>query len=218
MKLIEKAKKKMQQKSFNRGIEYYKQQIWDRAAQEFVTALNLGHHTEAQYHLGYCQLRLGFARSDMRDLVKLGLDSLRDFVNRDDAPWHLKRDAFFNMGKAYEKKSDYLAARNCYKGAVELDPKFSNALCDLGMVQIKIGETTDKADEFEKALINLDKALSINPNDYIAYYHKGNALEKLGRVKEAIRAYEKFINLAPPNLHHIQEIQSTLIRLRENKS
>lgn len=218
MKFLDKAKKKLQQASFNRGIDYYKQGIWDRAAQEFVKTLNLGFHAEAQYHLGYCQLRMGFARPDMRDFIELGLDSLWNFVDRDDVPWHLKRDAFFNMGKAYEKMSDYHAARNCYEGAVEVDPKFSNALCDLGMVQIKIGESSAKPEDFEKALANLDKALSLNPNDYIAFYNKGIALEKLSRVDEAIRAYEKFMSLAPPNLPHRQNVQDTLARLKGKTS
>jgi tetratricopeptide (TPR) repeat protein len=214
MKFLDKAKKKMQQTSFNRGIEYYKQQMWDRAAQEFVKTLNLGFHAEAQYHLGYCQLRMGFARPDMRDFIELGLDSLWNFVDKDDAPWHLKRDAFFNMGKAYEKKSDFKAARRCYEDAAAIDPKFSNALCDLGMVQIKIGESSASPEEFEKALTNLDKALSLNPDDYIAYYNKGRALEKLSRDGEAIQAYERFLSLAPPNLPHRQNVQAILLKLK----
>lgn len=214
MKFLDKAKKKLQQTSFNRGIEYYKQQMWDRAAQEFVKTLNLGFHAEAQYHLGYCQLRMGFARPGMREFIDLGLDSLWHFVDKEDAPWHLKRDAFFNMGKAYEKMSDYRAARRCYEDAVRLDPKFSNALCDLGMVQIKIGESSAKPEEFENALANLDKALSLNPNDYIAWYNKGIAFGKLSRTEEAIKAYEKFMSLAPPNLPHRRNVQEIIYKLK----
>jgi len=43
----------------------------------------------------------------------------------------------------------------------------------------------------EAALGALDQAVSINPDDYKAWYNIGVSLDSLGRPKEATKAYDK---------------------------
>lgn len=58
-------------------------------------------------------------------------------------------------------------------------------------------ETPCGFESYEEAIATYDKAIELNPNDAVAYYNKGNALNKLKRYEEAIAAYDKAIELDP---------------------
>jgi tetratricopeptide (TPR) repeat protein len=45
--------------------------------------------------------------------------------------------------------------------------------------------------EYEKALVSINEALRINPNDGIAWYAKYEALNNSGRSGEAIECFNK---------------------------
>lgn len=51
--------------------------------------------------------------------------------------------------------------------------------------------------KYIEALLNLDKALKLAPNNATAWERKGMTLEKLGRYKEAYDAYNKAIEIKP---------------------
>ncbi len=54
-----------------------------------------------------------------------------------------------------------------------------------------------KLEKYEEAIIWFDKALEINPQNYINLENKGFCFEKLGQVNEAIENYEKSLILRP---------------------
>ncbi len=51
--------------------------------------------------------------------------------------------------------------------------------------------------KYNEALINIDKALKLAPNNAMAWEQKGKTLEKLSRYKEAYDAYNKAIEIKP---------------------
>ena len=51
--------------------------------------------------------------------------------------------------------------------------------------------------EYDKAIIQFDNILKIDPNNIDALYNKGNTLSKVGKFNEAIQYYVQVLNLDP---------------------
>ena len=75
----------------------------------------------------------------------------------------------------------------------------------LGMEYVKSGDFTQAVAEF-RALLDLDNGYSA------AYFHAGQALEKLGRVEEARAMYEKGVEVTTRkgDAHTRSEIEGAL--------
>ncbi len=88
---------------------------------------------------------------------------------------------------------------------VAQNPTDSFARYGLAMEYVNRGELEGAVNEF-RAL------LSINPNYAAAYYHCGQALEKLSRVPEARQVYEQGIETATRlgDLHTRGELEAAL--------
>jgi tetratricopeptide (TPR) repeat protein len=70
--------------------------------------------------------------------------------------------AFFNLGYLYAIKKDYSKAEEMYDRVVKLAPSYlDEALFNLGMVQEKQGKK-------KQSIENLERALSVNPNNEMA--------------------------------------------------
>jgi len=50
------------------------------------------------------------------------------------------------------------------------------------------------------ALVLIDQALELNPDNAFAHSNKGNILQELGRIEDAIESYDRAITLAPDNV------------------
>jgi len=60
--------------------------------------------------------------------------------------------------------------------------------------------------EFEEAIVELDKAIELDPNNPSYHYNKGRILDELGRYEDAIEEFDKAIELNPNNsLYHYQK-------------
>lgn len=53
------------------------------------------------------------------------------------------------------------------------------------------------AEEYTKAIASYDKALEITPDDDEAWYNRGIALRKLGRLEDAIASFDKALEIKP---------------------
>jgi Tfp pilus assembly protein PilF len=91
------------------------------------------------------------------------------------------------------------------KQMVEQDPTNSFARYGLAMEYAHTGDLQRAATEFESLM-------AVDENYTAAYYHAGQALEKLGRVDEARSVYEKGIEVATRkgDLHTRSEIEAAL--------
>ncbi|HXF27729.1 MAG TPA: tetratricopeptide repeat protein [Bryobacteraceae bacterium] len=72
------------------------------------------------------------------------------------------------------------------KNMVEQDPNNSFARYGLGMEYVNAGH-------FEDAIAEFRALIATNADYAAAYYHGGQALEKLGNIEEARELYEKGI-------------------------
>ncbi len=62
---------------------------------------------------------------------------------------------------------------------------------------VERGNVFYNQENYKEAVMAYNKAIELNPNDYIAYNNKGNALDRMEEYEEAIVAYNKSIELNP---------------------
>jgi tetratricopeptide (TPR) repeat protein len=151
-----------------------------------------------------------------------GLDLLAWLVKeRPDNPY-----LHFQQGIALVDKGDLDGAIDCWKKALDLDPKYVPAHNNLGNVLRDKGDLDGAIACYQKAL-DLDpkyapahcnlgvalydrhdldgaiacfqKALELDPKFATAYYNLGNALRAKGDLDGAIACYKKVLILAPKN-------------------
>src|ERR1039457_1610599 len=88
---------------------------------------------------------------------------------------------------------------------VASNPNDSFARYGLAMECVKSGNLQDAVDEF-------NKLLETNPKYPAAYFHGGQALEKLGKIEDAREFYQKGIEVttAAGDHHTRSELQAAL--------
>jgi tetratricopeptide (TPR) repeat protein len=91
------------------------------------------------------------------------------------------------------------------RGMVAANPTDSFARYGLAMEYVKTGE-------LQAAVTEFDQLLQANPNYAAAYFHGGQALEKLGRLDDARAMYQKGIDVTTitGDLHTRSELQAAL--------
>src|SRR6266851_1267496 len=71
-----------------------------------------------------------------------------------------------------------------------------------------------RAKRYEEALLALEQAIRLDPNDVLAQNSKGAALRDLHRYEEALSAFEQSIRLNPDDALAHQGIGATLVALK----
>jgi len=91
------------------------------------------------------------------------------------------------------------------RGMVAANPGDSFARYGLAMEYVKSGKLQEAIDEFKQLL-------AANPNYPAAYFHGGQALEKLGQIESARAMYQKGIEVttAMGDQHTRSELQAAL--------
>jgi len=95
-----------------------------------------------------------------------------------------------NLGWAYYNKKEYALAEKFYLKALEIDPKFINALAGLGKTYIAMGRSSE-------AVATLEKAVKDYPRLGQLYFDLARAYTLSGEYKKALDAYEKAVKFAP---------------------
>jgi tetratricopeptide (TPR) repeat protein len=86
-------------------------------------------------------------------------------------------DAFFNLGYVQAVTKDYTKAEEMYKRVVELAPSYlDEALYNLALVQ-------DKEGKRDQCIANLQKAISVNPENQLAKEYLGRLKGRAGGSK-----------------------------------
>lgn len=98
--------------------------------------------------------------------------------------------AYFNMGMAHLRKSDYKNSIESFRKAVDLSPNYAMAYYNMGSAFEKIKNTKDAVDSYEKAVKSF-------PGYLDAQYSLGAACLKVKDKACAMKAFEKVIELAP---------------------
>lgn len=101
--------------------------------------------------------------------------------------------AYYNRGCVHIKTKQFERAIADFDRALEIKPKFSSALYNRGYAHFLQGQ-------FLWALADFNRALEINPRLAEAHLSRGVVFEELGKEKEAVEAYKKFLQYAYPAL------------------
>lgn len=131
---------------------------------------------------------------------------------------------WFNKGNNAYFNKEYDKAKSFFLRSIELNPDFSEAYNNLGLVYHEQGNYTDAIECFHEMLEvfpnNSDayyqlgslyslkgnysdaikyykKAIELNPDNYDAYYFLGSRYKKQGNFSDAIKCYKKAIELNP---------------------
>ncbi len=99
-------------------------------------------------------------------------------------------EEFLKQGVNCYNAGDLGGAKAAFDKALEIDPKYINALNNLGNALKELGH-------YAEALSAFDQALEIDPKYHHAWNGRGNALGELGRYSEAIAAYDQALEIDP---------------------
>jgi membrane associated rhomboid family serine protease/Flp pilus assembly protein TadD len=112
------------------------------------------------------------------------------------------------LGAAYGDKKQYAEAEQCYRRALQLDPRNFVARSGLGSVLAAAGRWPD-------ALLELQKAARLNPGAEAVWLQLGTVLQKLGRHAEAISALQNAASLNPRSLPAVFAMGISEMNLRQ---
>jgi tetratricopeptide (TPR) repeat protein len=102
--------------------------------------------------------------------------------------------AYYNRGCVHIRTEQYARAINDFDRALKITPKFASASYNRGIAHFHQGN-------FLWALADFTRALEINPRLAEARMNQAVVLEELGKEKEAVEAYKKFLQNASPALN-----------------
>lgn len=98
----------------------------------------------------------------------------------------------YSEAHAHAKQGDLASSEAKYKAAIELDPKFCDALDNLAVQYRRSGRV-------DEAIALYERSLAVAPHNQMALQNLGLALQSVDRNDDALRAYDRLIAMAPEN-------------------
>lgn len=95
---------------------------------------------------------------------------------------------WYEKGLIAAKNEEDEIAIYCYKKAIELNPRYTEAYSS-------IGTPYERQGKYEEAIICYRKAIDLNPKDWYPYFMMGYDYEKLCNYDMAIELYKKFLEV-----------------------
>ncbi|MBI3468016.1 MAG: rhomboid family intramembrane serine protease, partial [Planctomycetes bacterium] len=141
-----------------------------------------------------------------RDLAFLGYEALkagdyeqaarlyrRAVARRDEAGW------WYNLGIAYEHLGDDKEATDSYQRAFNLAPHDSEFKKALASWKADLADKAQSRGDAEEAVRLYNDVIRIDPSNHAVLYDLGIAYHNLGRLQEAVEAFEKAVTLDKDN-------------------
>jgi len=102
-------------------------------------------------------------------------------------------EAYFNLAKALKSLERYDEAISNYSKCQSLNSNYADAYNNRGLIYLENSRAP------EKALIDFQNFLKILPNAWNGFYNIANCYAKLNKHKDAIKNYNKALQLNPDN-------------------
>jgi tetratricopeptide (TPR) repeat protein len=116
------------------------------------------------------------------------MESKRDRLLKQAAAEPNNYRVFFDLGNIYSDLGNPTDAKKNYERAIEINPKYTEAMVNLGSL-------LSDAQEHEQAIVYLEQALAVNPEDCKARSNLGNVYYAMGRYPDAMFEYQRAVEL-----------------------
>lgn len=98
--------------------------------------------------------------------------------------------ALSRMGKSAEAAQDFQALTQLAPGLIGTDPAHADLLLTQAVTHFKL-------EAFDRALLRLDKVLTLTPDNTQARLYRGMTYERKGMIEEAIKDFDQVVETAP---------------------
>ena len=109
-------------------------------------------------------------------------------------------EIYNNYGVALRKSGQIEESRESYQKALALKPDYPEALNNLAVIYMW-------ENKYNKAKELLLRAIEINPDYVDPYFHLAISLEKNGQIEEAVKYYDKFLELSVGRVNRTVRLQ-----------
>ncbi len=120
----------------------------------------------------------------------------------------------FQKAEVLMRKRDFPQAMNMLRSALNKNPGESDYLALYAWL-LNLMNPSEPA-PFDDMIRSLDKALQDNPRNERAHYYKGVILKRMRRDKEAVRHFQKAIEINPRNVDAAREVRIAEMRRDSN--
>ncbi|UCF78495.1 MAG: tetratricopeptide repeat protein [Candidatus Eiseniibacteriota bacterium] len=189
------------------GILYLSQQNYEKAVRELETAV------EQEPNNGLAHLKLAMAYAEIGETKKAGAEFDRALEldpklakDVDSNRKHYWVEHFNEGVRLSQEDKNFEEAAREFEKAIDLDPEDVRAYTNLGFCYTQMGD-------HEKALELFEKAASLEPTDETSrrnlagiYEDIGKNHFKSGNYTEAIRFYQKALNLEPDRINCVFQL------------
>lgn len=110
--------------------------------------------------------------------------------------------AAFYAALAYSRNFYWKSEFSLWDDAIHKSPRKLRAYNERGAAYVRIGN-------YEKALDDFNRAISLNPDYHIAYYNRGQVYKILGNYELAIANYEKAAEISPKYFEAFNNLGTT---------
>ncbi|XP_055690360.1 small glutamine-rich tetratricopeptide repeat-containing protein beta [Lutzomyia longipalpis] len=117
-------------------------------------------------------------------------------------------EALKNEGNRLMKEEKYQEALLSYNRAICCDPRNPIFYCNRAAAWIRLGD-------YDRAIADAQMSLKYNPSYCKAHARLGDALVKVGRLEQAINAYQEAVRLEPGNADYQNKLDTTRQRLQD---
>ena len=104
----------------------------------------------------------------------------------------------------FRSKKDYNSARNLFLQSIKA--------YETAEVWIKCGKCLEKQKKFEDACADYEKAISLDDENYLAYYKLGWSLVRIGNRTKGVEVLEKALELNPGNSEILTKLGEVIVR------
>jgi tetratricopeptide (TPR) repeat protein len=170
---------------FDDGWSLENSDDYKRAILFFNKALSYGERSVFYEHRGDCLFEL-----EQYQLALQDYDKALQLLPQDEDLTKKKGMALHALGRSNEAKQVLETASKINPTDRHIQKSKERIIEEGADNHIRNGVNLDKLGKYEDAILEYNKAIMDNPDDYLPYYDRGVALMKLNRFDEAIRDFE----------------------------
>ncbi len=165
----------------------------DKARESLLKAMTNYIRTDVTQSLSSLDIRVLEIESKVKSKLYLeAVDLIESVFKMDQVPVHHRANLYRLIGDCFAKLGDIDGAKDAYNHGAELDPYSPKIFIGLGTVGLMKGSN-------DVAVLHLQKAVNLAPDDEMANFGLGLAFQGMGEQKEAARWINKALAINPEN-------------------